>query len=306
MKIVIAGGSGFLGGALRHDLLSAGHTVVTLSRGGADSSSGKESTIRWSPDGQAGAWADAIDGADAVVNLSGESIAARRWSTAQKERIRDSRIRATRSIVAAIARASDRPKVLISGSASGYYGDRGAEELTESSTPGSDFLADVCVRWEAEARRAEELGVRVVTIRTGIVLDAREGALPQMLPPFRFFAGGPLGSGRQFMPWIHRADWVALVTWTIASSVSGPVNATAPEPATNREFSSALGRALGRPSWIPAPGFALRLILGEMADALLLSGQRAIPERATTFGFKFQFERLEDALGDLFSRRAHL
>ena len=258
--------------------------------------------MNWTPDGTAGAWASTVDGAGAVVNLAGESIAAKRWTAGQKNWILESRVNATRSLAAAIKMASDPPRVFVSGSAVGYYGPRGDEAVTEDATAGDDFLARVCVAWEAEALRAGSGGTRVVCIRTGIALAKDGGALPQMLPPFRFGAGGPVGSGKQYWPWIHRDDWIAMVKWAIATpGASGPLNATAPTPETNRAFAQALGRALRRPSFMPAPAFALRLLLGEMADALLLSGQRAAPAKAQRLGFRFQYSRLDDALAAIFS-----
>ena len=236
-----------------------------------------------------------------MVNLAGESIAGRRWSAAHKQHILDSRIRATRSLAAAIARASRPPSVFVSGSAVGYYGPLGDELAVETTPAGSDFLAQVCQQWEAEASRAASARTRVVCIRTGLVLERDGGALPQMLPPFKFGVGGPVGSGRQYWPWIHRTDWIDLVRWAIRTdAAAGPLNATAPEPVRNVEFARALGWALRRPSFMPAPAFALRLMLGEMADALLLSGQRAVPAKAEALGFSFKYARLDDALGAIF------
>jgi uncharacterized protein (TIGR01777 family) len=309
MHIVIAGGSGFLGRPLTATLLRDGHDVVVLTRNAAASSrpaapmQAGARTVTWTPDGRTGAWAAEIAGAGAVVNLSGESIAGKRWTTAQKQRILDSRVRATRSLVAAIDGAAPRPPVFVSGSAVGYYGPLGDETATEDTPAGSDFLAEVCVRWEQEAMRAGGGGTRVVCIRTGIVLARDGGALPQMLPPFWFGAGGPVGTGRQYWPWIHRDDWIALVRWAItAPAAIGALNATAPHPVTNREFARALGRAMHRPAFVPAPGFALRLLLGEMADGLLLSGQKAVPARATRAGFTFTYSQIDQALGALFPR----
>ena len=307
MHIVIAGGSGFLGCPLTAALLRDGHDVVVLTRNAAVSSRSHPQlqtgarAVTWTPDGNAGAWANEISGASAVVNLTGESIAGKRWTDAQKQRILDSRVQATRSLVAAIDGAASRPPVFVSGSAVGYYGPLGDEKATEDVRAGSDFLAQVCVRWEQEAMRAAGDRTRVVCIRTGIVLARDGGALPQMLPPFWFGAGGPVGTGRQYWPWIHRDDWIALVRWAIAAPAAiGALNATAPHPVTNREFASALGRAMHRPAFMPAPGFALRLMLGEMADALLLSGQNAVPARATRAGFSFRYSRIVEALGALF------
>ena len=300
MKIVIAGGSGFLGRPLTDAFIRAGHQVVILSRS-TTAAHGAARAVVWNPNGELGPWAAEIDGAGAVVNLAGESIAGKRWTAAQKQRILDSRVQATRSLVAAIRGAAKAPAVLVSGSAVGYYGPRGDELATESTPAGSDFLADVCVRWEQEAMRAGDR-TRVVCIRTGIVLEKDGGALPQMLPPFWFGAGGPVGSGRQYWPWIHRHDWIALVQWAIDTpAADGGLNATAPQPVTNAAFARALGHAIHRPSFMPAPGFALRLLLGEMADALLLSGQNAVPAKAERAGFSFRYPRVDDALGAIFS-----
>jgi uncharacterized protein (TIGR01777 family) len=297
MHIVIAGGSGFLGSALCAALTAGGHDVAILTRrSGPHTATPRMSRATWAPDGTAGAWASAINGADAVVNLAGESIAARRWTAEQKQKLRDSRLLATRSLTTAIRQAARPPGVFISGSAVGYYGDRGNETLTETSQPGADFLASLARDWEAAANEVTEI-TRVALVRTGIVLDHQEGALAKMLPPFKMFVGGPLGSGTQYMPWIHRDDWVRMVSWMMtAEGARGPFNATSPSPVTNAEFSKALGHALNRPSLLPAPAFALRLLLGEMADALLLSGQRALPVRATDLGFSFRYSNIDEAL----------
>lgn len=298
MTIVIAGGTGFLGRALTDVLVSEGHDIVLLSRGDGSRPRGpRVRVVSWTPDGSAGTWASALDNAHAVVNLAGESIAEGRWNADKKRRILDSRVLATRSLAAAIGGVTAPPPTFISGSAVGFYGPLGDEIVTEDHPAGSDFLAQVCAEWEAEARRAATSRTRVSLIRTGLVLDKHEGALPRMLLPFRFGAGGPLGSGRQYWPWIHRHDWVDLVRFVINTpSASGPINATAPNPVTNAEFTRALGHALHRPAFMPAPAFALRLALGEMADALLLSGQRAIPARAEKLGYTFAFRQVDDAL----------
>jgi uncharacterized protein len=297
MKVVVAGGSGFLGRALVGRLSAGGHEVVVLSRTARDAAAGHARAVAWRPDGTAGAWAGVIDGADAVVNLAGESVADGRWTTRRKQALEQSRVSSTRSLVAAMAGASRRPPLLISGSAVGYYGDAGDRVITESDSPGHDFLADLCVTWEAEARKSETLGCRVALIRTGIVLARDGGALKKLLPPFLMFVGGPIASGRQFMPWIHRDDWLSLVTWLIERrDASGPFNLTAPNPVRNRDFSRALGHALHRPSVLPAPGLALRLLLGEMADVALISGQRVVPKRALDEGFVFKYPTIESAL----------
>ena len=302
MKIVIAGGTGFLGSPLTGRLTSEGHDVVVLSRRAGSASASR--AVAWTPDGNAGPWLAELDGATAVVNLAGESIAGRRWSPAHKQEILDSRVRATRSLVAAIGHVSRPPSVFVSGSAVGYYGPCGDEAITEAAPAGRDFLARVCAAWEDEANRAAGPHTRVVCVRTGLVLERDGGALPQMLPPFRFGVGGPVGSGRQYWPWIHRADWIDLVLWSIETrGLTGPLNAVAPNPVTNAEFAAALGRALHRPAFMPAPAFVLRVMLGEMADALLLAGQRAVPEKAGALGFTFKHARLDDALAAIFASK---
>lgn len=307
MAIVVAGGTGFLGSALVQALAADGREVVVLTRGGhtgpplPSGSVQPPRLVQWTPDGTAGAWASIVNGAEAVVNLAGESIAGRRWSAAHKQRILDSRVQATRSLAAAIGRATAPPAVFVSGSAVGYYGLLGDEIVAEDHAPGADFLAQVCVQWEAEAACAARPPTRVVCIRTGLVLERDGGALPQMLPPFKLGAGGPVGSGRQYWPWIHRRDWVDLVRFALRTpALVGPINLTAPNPVTNAEFARALGRALHRPSFLPAPGFALKVLLGEMADALLLSGQRAVPAKAEKLGYQFAFKDLDSALGSIF------
>jgi hypothetical protein len=302
MRIVLAGGRGFLGRGLAAALSAENaNDVVILSRSAAPAP-GRARTVVWTPNGETGPWASEVDGAGAVVNLAGESIAGRRWSAAYKQRILDSRVLATRSLVNAIQHASMPPTVFISASAVGYYGPRGPEILPESAGPGSDFLAQVCVQWEQEAVRATAQ-TRVVLVRTGLPLEKDGGALPPMLLPFKLGLGGPIGSGRQYWPWIHRRDWTALVRWAIATpTISGPINATAPAPVTNAELTRALGRAMHRPAFMPAPAFALRILLGEMADALLLSGQRAVPAKAEQAGFEFEYARVDDALGAIFDR----
>jgi len=231
-----------------------------------------------------------------VLNLAGESIAGGRWTAARKARIENSRVAATRGIVDAIGAARTPPAVLLSGSAVGFYGVRGDEPIDESEPAGADFLAQVAKKWE-EAATGLPSSTRLVLLRTGLVLDRKGGALPQLALPFRLFAGGPVGSGRQVMSWIHLDDWVAMARWAIASrDVEGALNVTAPSPVTNREFATALGHSLGRPALLPAPAFALRLVLGEMADALILGGQRVLPSKALRLGFEFQYPQLDAAL----------
>ena len=309
MRIVIAGGTGFLGSPLAEVYAEEGHDVRVLTRGlepgesRHDPGTGVPGVTRvgWKPDGQGGPWASALDGADAVVNLAGESIAATRWTPQRKAQLRDSRIIPTRSLVTALASLASPPPVFISGSGVGYYGAARDEVKTEESPAGDDFLAHICEDWEAEARKAERPGTRVVTLRTGVVIEKSGGALAKMIPPFRMFAGGPMGSGRQYMSWIHRIDWIEMVRWIVDTpEAAGPFNATAPDPVTNRQFARALGRALGRPSLVPAPGFALRLMMGEMADALVLTGQRAVPAKARKLGFHFRYPTIEQAFRGIF------
>ena len=308
MRVVIAGGGGFLGSPLSWAWAEEGHDVRILTRGLApgqaqhESGTGKPGITRvgWEPDGRVGQLAREFEGASAVINLAGTSIAGARWTAARKASIRDSRMLATRSLAAAFAETAAPPPTFVSASGVGYYGDRGAEVLTEDSTPGNDFLAGLCVEWENEARRAERPGVRVVLLRTGIVLEKEGGALPQMVRPFRFFAGGPLAGGRQYMSWVHRHDWVEMVRWIVETpEVNGAVNVTAPHPVTNAEFSRALGRALRRPSLAPAPRFALKLALGEMAAAILAS-QRALPKRAQAAGYHFRYPEIDIAFRGIF------
>ena len=291
MRVAVTGGTGFLGGALVERLRGDGHTVTVLTRG--PSGAGR---VHWDPEAPAGEWTSALDGSDAVINLAGDSIAGGRWTARRKALIRDSRVKSTRALVSAIRAARRPPQVFVSGSATGIYGSRGDEPLTEDSAPGSDFLGSVGIEWEREALAAASV-TRVVLARTGLALDTSGGALPQIARPFYFFAGGPLGSGQQYMSWIHRDDWVELIRWSLSNTaVTGPLNATAPNPVTNREFASTLGRVLRRPGRVPTPAFALRLALGEMAEALLLSGQRVVPARAQSLGFAFRYPLLEPAL----------
>jgi uncharacterized protein (TIGR01777 family) len=308
MKIVIAGGSGFLGSPLAEMYAEDGHDVRVLTRSLApgevrhDPGTGVPgiSRVGWTADGSSGPWASVIEGADAVVNLSGESLAAKRWTAETKKRLRDSRLLATRSLAAAITAATNPPAVFISGSAVGYYGPSDGRPLTEADGPGADFLARLCADWEAEAANARREGTRVVLLRTGIVLERSGGALPQMMRPFRFFVGGPIGSGRQYISWIHRLDWIEIVRWIVSTpAVTGPVNATAPHPVTNREFARALGRAMRRPSLLPASGFAVRLALGEFADSIL-TGQRVLPARAQKEGYHFRYPEIDRAFRGIF------
>lgn len=298
---MLAGASGFLGQPLARSLAAGGHDLVLLTRSPARAHPGIRA-VTWRPDGTAGGWAEALDGADAVVNLAGESIAEGRWTPARKAALTESRLLSTRSLIAAIDLARPRPPLLVSSSAVGYYGPHGDERLTEADDAGSDFLGRLSLEWERAAQAAESGGTRVVLLRTGLVLERDGGALKAMLLPFQLGVGGPLGSGTQYWPWIHRADWIALTQFLLAHpNARGPVNATAPIPVTNDEFSRTLSRVLGRPCLFRAPAFALRLAMGEMADALLLKGQRVVPTRAQEMGFRFTHEALEPALRAIFS-----
>ena len=308
MRIVIAGGTGFLGAPLAETCAEDGHQVLVLTRGlmsgdeRHDPGTGVPGITRvgWTPDGKSGAWARALEGADAVINLAGESIDGQRWSPARKAQLRDSRILPTRSLAAAIAACAAPPPVFVSGSAVGYYGDTRDQPVTEASPAGRDFLAQLCEDWEREALPAASARTRLVCLRTGIVLERSGGALPRMAMPFRFFIGGPLGSGRQYLSWIHRLDWIEMVRWIVETpAAAGPINATAPEPVTNRAMARALGHALRRPGLLPVPPFALRIVVGEMAESLL-TGQRAIPSRALALGYHFRYPDIDRALRGIY------
>ncbi len=297
MKVLITGSTGLVGTALLSVLARDGNTVcravrpqsksTTISKDGFD--------VAWNP--ATGELGGAGVGADAVVNLAGASIAEGRWTKERKELLRTSRIDTTRALVNALAKMSARPRVLVSASAIGYYGDRGDELLTEESRAGTDFLAGLAQEWEAEARKAEALGIRVVLARFGIILAKQGGAMPKMMLPFKFGAGGKLGSGKQWMSWVTLEDVVGILQFALEnSSVRGVVNVVAPQPLQNAEFSKVLAKAMHRPALFPAPAFALRLALGEMADALLLSSQRVAPQALEKLGYQFLHAGLTSAL----------
>ncbi|MBI3565410.1 MAG: TIGR01777 family protein [Elusimicrobia bacterium] len=302
MRIALAGGTGFIGAALIDALIARGDSVVLLTRDPAAAAArwgDKVSPVAW--DGRsAGDWAKTLDGAGAVVNLAGASIADGRWTAERKLALIKSRIDSTRALVAAVSQANERPKVLVNASAVGYYGDVPEGAVTESAPQGRDFLAALCGQWEREALAAEPLGVRVALARLGVVLERGGGALAKMELPFRLFAGGPLGSGKQGFPWIHRDDAVGGVLFALDSDkVSGPFNLAGPVAANNAQFSKALGRALGRPSWAPAPAFAIRLALGEMAD-MLLGGATVVPKKLLDAGYKFKYPDADAALAAIY------
>lgn len=297
MKIVLTGGTGFIGKSLLQALMEAGHQVILLTRnpqhGGAYGGKSVEA-VYW--DGRSlGEWASKINGADAVINLAGENIVARRWSAQQKKNIQESRISATQAIVEAIGKSMQKPSLLINASVVGYYGHVEAGEVDELYPSGKGFVAETCVRWEEAARSVERLGVRLILLRIGVVLE-KGGALKKMLPPFQMFLGGSVGSGLQWFPWIHRDDVIGIILFLLSNSaVRGPVNAVSPEPVTMKEFCSVLGKVLRRPSWLPVPSLALRLLLGEMSD-LLFHGQRAVPQKMLSSGYSFRYPKLESAL----------
>ncbi len=295
MRLVIAGGTGFIGSALCARLLELGHSLTILSRTRSPGPilSNKD-WITWQP-GSPGPWEETIDGADGVINLAGEPIA-RRWTQSQKERIRKSRVDTTRDLVTAIGKAKAKPKFLLNSSAVGYYGPRGDEPITEDAGPGSDFLSRVCIEWEEEAKKAEAFGVRVIRLRTGVVMGRGGGALVKMVPPFKLFIGGPLGTGRQWMSWIQMEDEIGLMVHLMERpEVMGAINATAPGPVTMKKFCQTLGRVLRRPSWAPVPAFVLRVLMGEMSD-MVLTGQRVLPGKAQESGYVFKYPNLSEAL----------
>ena len=301
MQILLTGSSGLLGSALAPRLESLGHTVVRLVRANSDSNGPQ---INWSP--QAGLLeAEALEHLDAVVHLAGENIGARRWNPEQKARILASRTQGTGLLCRTLAALAHPPQVVICASATGFYGDRGDEILDEDSPVGTGFLAEVCQAWERAADPARQAAIRVAHIRFGMVLSRQGGALAKMLPPFSWGVGGRMGSGRQYMGWIALEDALgALLHILSRADLCGPVNAVAPQPATNAAFTRALGRALRRPAIMPLPAWAARLVAGEMADALLLASTRTVPRRLLDSGFQFCYPRLEEALGAALADRA--
>ncbi len=299
MQIIITGGSGLIGRALACSLANDGHEVIVLSRNpravknlpkGARAEKWDGKTVQ--------GWGQFANGADAIVNLAGATIS-ERWSEAHKQEIRESRVNAGRAIVEAVKAAEKKPRVVIQSSAVGCYGPRGDEEITEEANAGNDFLAGICKDWEASTSELDGMGIRRVIIRTGVVLDKNGGALPRMVMPVKLFVGGPLGSGQQYFPWIHLQDEVTAIRWLIDNAQArGVYNLSAPKPVTNKEFTRALGKVLGRPTFMPVPAFAMRAMFGEMST-LLLDGQREIPARLLKEGFKFKFTDAEAALRDV-------
>jgi uncharacterized protein (TIGR01777 family) len=305
MRILVSGSTGFLGSALIAALEREGHTIARLVRPetAPKSAAGAEKqVVRWDPVG--GEFDEkAAEGADALVHLAGASIAGGRWNAARKKLLRSSRIDATRHLIGKLSKLQQPPRVIVASSASGYYGNRGDETLTESSARGNDFLSGLCREWEAENARGSEFGARVVLLRFGIILAAQGGALPRMALPFKLGGGGKLGSGRQWMSWLTLAEAVSIVRFALTNSaLTGPANAVTPNPVQNVDFTRILAKTLHRPALFPAPAFALRLVLGEMADALLLASQRMKPSYLEQAGYRFTQPALAAALDEMFRK----
>jgi hypothetical protein len=303
MKIVLAGATGFLGTNLAQRLVARGDGVAILTRrlpSGRPDHSTAVQYFRWDGKSQ-GEWKAPLSGAHAVVNLSGESMGGGRWTRARKQRIRSSRIEPTRALVEAMKNMAEPPAVLLNISAVGYYGGTGSTPAAEMEAPGSGFVAETCVLWEAEAHRAAECGVRVVLPRLGVVLGKGGGALSRMALPFKFFVGGPIGSGKQWFPWVHMDDAVGAIVMSLDNkSVSGPINVVAPESVTMAWFSKVLGEVLGRPSWMPVPGVLVRAVFGEMSQ-MVLEGRQVVPDRLLELAYPFAYPKLPAALRSLYS-----
>ena len=308
MRIIIAGGSGLIGMELAKELLQNGHEVVILSRNAQQTTGlpGPVQVVGW--DGKtAQGWGHLVDGAGAVVNLAGENIAGEkffpaRWTVERKRSILQSRLDAGKAIVEAIRAATQKPSVLIQSSAIGYYGPLGDELVDETRTEGNDFLAKTCVDWENSTAETENLGVRRVVIRTGVVLSTRGGAFSRLLLPFKFFAGGPLGSGKQYLSWIHMADQVGAIRFLIENpAAEGVYNLTAPQPATNAVIAKSIGRVMGRPSFVPVPAFIFKLMFGEVST-VVLDGQRVLPTRLQQLGYAFRFSQIDEAVRNLLGK----
>lgn len=303
MKVIITGGTGLIGSRLARKLDAAGHKVWVLTRDAPHAHvTGNIEAVEWDAQTVAG-WGHLASEADAVINLAGENIGAGRWTAKKKERIISSRQHAGQAVVEAVRSASPRPRLVIQSSAVGYYGPSGDEIVTEKTPAGPDWLAHVATRWEDSTRAVEAMGVRRVVTRAGVVLTSQGGILARMALPFRLFVGGPLGSGRQYVAWIHIDDLLSVYQFLLKTDqAAGAYNLTSPEPVTNSQFGHALSRVMRRPYWAPVPGFALRLVLGQMST-LVLDGQRVIPDRLQGLGFKFTYPNIEQALQNLLSKR---
>jgi uncharacterized protein (TIGR01777 family) len=305
MRVFVTGGTGLVGTRLVRRLKERGDEPVVLTRRptvAQEKFAGRCSVVEGDP-AQAGKWMDAVADCDAVIHLAGENVFGHRWKEEFKTLLRDSRIKSTANVVQALSRkptaADGTPKVLVNASAIGYYGVHGDEEVTEETPPGDDFLARLCFDWEAAAKQVESHGVRVAMVRVGVVLDKEGGALAKMLTPFKMFVGGKIGSGRQWVSWVHHEDLVGIFLLPLDNrNACGPINGTAPGPVTNKEFSKALGRALGRPSFMPTPAFGLHLMLGEVAG-VITTGQRVLPKRPTALGYQFKFPQIDAAFQDV-------
>ena len=305
MRILVSGSTGFLGTALVETLEGQGHSIARLVRPGTSrkrAAGGRSQTVAWDP--VAGQFdTPSAEGAEALIHLAGASIAGGRWNASHKELLGTSRIAATRHLIGSLAKLQRPPRVIVAASAIGFYGNRGDETLTESSVPGSDFLAGLCREWEAETARGAEFGARVVSLRFGIILAAHGGALPRMALPFKLGAGGRLGDGRQWMSWLTLPETISIIQFALTSSgLAGPVNAVTPNPVRNEDFTRVLAKTLHRPALFPAPAFALRLALGEMADALLLVSQKVMPTRLVDSGYTFLQPDLASALAEVFRK----
>lgn len=305
MRIFVTGGTGLIGRRLIISRLERGDSIVLLSRDAGRATRLFAADVNPNiaiVEGDCttpGRWQEEVDGCDGVVHLAGTNLFAKRWNDSFRKELADSRVDSTHQVVSAIESATSRPDVLVCASAVGYYGDTGENEIDETAPPGNDFLARLCVRWEEQANGAAEFGTRVVTMRTGVVLDPRGGALSELIKPFRFFIGGPIGTGRQYMPWIHFRDLINLYNVALINQrANGPLNGVGPNPVRNRELMAEIGAALGRPSWLPAPKFGLRIVLGEVAKFIAMS-QRIVPTRALELGYHFVFPEIEPAIETL-------
>jgi uncharacterized protein (TIGR01777 family) len=304
MRIIITGGTGLIGRPLSAALVAEGHDVTVLSRNPdkVKNMAAGVKLVAW--DGQsAQGWGHLADGADAIINFAGEGIGDGRWNNERKQKIRQSRTLAGKAVMEAISAAAVKPKVLVQASAVGYYGtNTGDKPVSETASPGSDFLAKVCFDWEVSTAAANRLGVRRPVLRTGIVLANEGGAFPKLLLPFKLFAGGPLGGGKQWLPWIHMADQVRAILFLLHNEqADGPFNLSAPNPVTNSEMAKQIGEVMGRPAFVPAPAFAMKTVLGEMA-VLVLEGQRAVPTKLQALGFQFKYETVQAALRNLLDK----
>jgi uncharacterized protein len=302
MRAIITGGTGFQGKYLITELANAGYEVIVLSRHPDQYKLKLPDGVRlewWDAKSSQG-WGSLADGADAIVNLAGENMAAGRWTEKSKQEIRSSRVNAGKAIVQSIEQVPNKPKVVIQASAVGYYGTREDQKISEDSPPGNDFQASVCLDWEASTAPVDRMGVRRVVIRTGLPLATDGGVLERFLLPFKLYAGGPLGSGKQWIPWIHMADQVGAIRFLIENpGLSGAFNLCSPNPVTNKQLAQAIGKAMGRPSILPVPGFAMKLVFGQMADEMLLVGWRELPDRLLKAGYRFRFPEIDPALRDL-------